>query len=273
MRFTWLTRLAKVQRRLIHTSVALAMYSVLVIIGREVWIYSKGGSISSAIPSSFRVLLKYSFLELVGFGLLGFATLLALRAVAENSLILLFASRWRVRQRYEYSMRFLSSLPTAVLGSAIVVTLDRVGAYPTNRFGQFVLILGTILFITLPTVMQVGLSSMKDFDRAQIEGYIALGAQADETARVFVVPAMRRTLNTAILLSASKVVIETYLVGRFAKGSAIVEAGGGIPDLFKSIYSAVTIEDNVILIVVLFFLSAFLNTSFMSAPLSKLSTG
>jgi ABC-type phosphate transport system permease subunit len=262
-------RLVLLARRGVHFLVSLVMSAVFLVICRETWIYSKTGQFKKAGQQLLGLVAKHSFLDVfLGLGSIVFL-LWSLRWVAENSFVILFAKGWKARRRYEYAMRLVGALPTAVLGSSIVVTLSKLGLYPKSNLAQYFLALFIILFISLPTVMQVGVGLLKDYDGSAIAGYIALGAKVDKTARVFVIPSMRSTINTAVMVSSSRVVIEAYLVTRFASGISAIKDDAGFLDLFRTIYSSVTVKDNVLLIFVLFLVALFVSVSFVSVPMSQ----
>jgi len=265
-------RIILLLRKGVHLLVTLMAGVVFIIICREAWRYLKAGKLQGAGQRLVDLASRHSFLDIV-LVLAATAFLLwALREIAENSLVVLFVRGWKARRRYEYAMRLLGALPTAVLGSSVVVTLDNLGIYPRSSLAQYVLAILVILFVAFPTVMQVGIGLLRDYNSSSIEGYLALGTRVDETARVFVLPAMRSTMNTAVMLSASRVVIEAYLITRFASGIPAIDGDSGFLDLFRTIYSSVTVEDNVLLIFVLFLVALFVSVSFVSTPVTQRPT-
>lgn len=115
--------------------------------------------------------------------------------------------------------------------------------YPKSTNGLLFLAFITLLLIALPTVLEVGVGAMKDYDGSKIEVYIAFGADIQTTAKDYVIPAIKGSLNSAIALAACRVIVELHIALRLVKDYHHV--GNTAPlEAFRLIFESISIEDS-----------------------------
>lgn len=120
---------------------------------------------------------------------------------------------------------------------------------PDFSFPFLVPLLLTI--IALPTALQIGLETLKDFEQQYPDckqQAIALGATDMEVSRFIIIPAIYNTIKMGSTIAIARVFIEGFLA---LNNSNIFSEPQSIRDILYVLYSQTMIENNIILIIAL----------------------
>jgi ABC-type phosphate transport system permease subunit len=189
-----------------------------------------------------------------------------LKFVASSTLVVLvFTRNWATRA-LDYVIRLLASIPTLILGNGILFLASAIGFQPHSTIAIALFILSALTLIGLPTVLQVGKEAFSDYDRRQLQQAAALGINRIVIGNKIALPTLRRTFNAAVTIAMTRIVIEGYVVvHRTLVAPPAPLAFPGEPSdllhIFYGVYSTITIQSNVGLILVLFAIAILVNIS------------
>jgi ABC-type phosphate transport system permease subunit len=166
------------------------------------------------------------------------------------------------------SVRLIAGLPTLITGNAVVLLAQRIGFTPQGWVQTLLYTLGCLVIIALPMVLHVGSQMLNAVpERAELtelmEAAEVDGAQPEEATRMLLMPSRKRELGVVTTIAISRVFVEAYIV----LDRSILQ--GGQPEIFSdpqtfletlhSLYSTMTIEANIPLIIILFILAMAAN--------------
>lgn len=175
---------------------------------------------------------------------------ICLKLVVNEVLIYSNSSNRFFRQILSWLIRLWSSIPTLVLGAILMIMIEQIGVKLPDFSFPFLLILFLVI-IALPTALQIGLSTMKDFQQ-QYSDYkeqgLALGATDMEISRFIIIPAISNTINMGNTIAMGRVFIEGFIT---LNNSNIFSEPQNIRSIFYALYSQTMIENNIILIIAL----------------------
>jgi ABC-type phosphate transport system permease subunit len=166
------------------------------------------------------------------------------------------------------------SLPTLLLGNALLVSLNAVNFYPTSSWGIAILVWLTLLIIGLPTVLHIGQSILKDYDKKQLQQARSLGINNILIGNKIIYKSIRKSFNAAVLFAISRILIEGYIVldklmDTQAPHIIMIRDVKEFSSVFYKVYAAMTIQQNVFLIFVLFIMAIAVNVWSYGLPLPK----
>ncbi len=230
---------------------------------------------NSLLTAAAQVFQRVS-IQTLALGVLGMLSLWAsLRFAARQTLVvLIFTRNWGTKP-LDYMIRLLGSLPTLILGNAILVLTGAMGLHPQNPIIGVLFILLTLTLIGLPTVLQIGQEVLKDYDKRQLQQAVALGISRIVIGKKVALPSVHRSFNAAVTIAISRIIIEGYIVldrTLFASPTnlTIIRDADGLLDIFYGIYSTMTIQSNAVLILLLFVTAMLVNFwSFSITPTHK----
>lgn len=184
--------------------------------------------------------------------------------IGSESLIVLSLSDNLTKKIVGLLIKLLGALPTLILGNAVLVLSKKMGLLPTNIVGEFIYIISSLTLIGLPTTLQLGQEIIKDIDKKPVYQALSLGIGRNVIGKKIIMPGIKKTFNSAVVLSLSRILIEGYIV--IAHGINNQQIGNGmlrnpedLLDIFTSIYSKMTIDSNIYLILILFIIALFGN--------------
>jgi ABC-type sulfate transport system permease component len=159
-------------------------------------------------------------------------------------------------------VRLLAALPTLVLGNAVFLVGNRLGWLPRSQLATLCFILAALTIISLPTALQVLLEVVGDYDRRQLVQAMALGLNKLVIGKFILLKAIRKTRRLAVLLAMGRTLIEGYLVldrglSVTLRSSVSISSSSDLMDVFQGLYSAITIKDNIVMIVILLVFGIF----------------
>lgn len=167
----------------------------------------------------------------------------------------------------EYGNLLLASIPTPLLGSALLVAIDSFMEIPSSWPGIGIFITFIWVGLAIPVSLQISLSAARDavksltgtiiFDRAQ--GF------SDTRIGLGVVANVRRSIVNGATIGWGRVIIEGYVVftspfSQLDTGTVLLRRPSEVGALIKNMYSSTTIGDNVYLILLLFIVALLANT-------------
>jgi ABC-type phosphate transport system permease subunit len=184
--------------------------------------------------------------------------------LARNALIFLFFSQSLWLRPIDYLIKLLGSLPTLILGNAVIVVSNRLDFHPTVPMASMAFIVLALAITGLPTILQIGREVLKDYDPKQLQQALALGIGKPTIGKDIIIPGIRRSFNAGITIAISRIIIEGYIViNRMVfmepGGDRIIRDPQDFLDIFYGLYSTVTIETNATLIVLLFIIALSVN--------------
>jgi len=166
---------------------------------------------------------------------------------------------------FRYVVRLLAVLPTLIVGNSVLTLSDMVGTTPYGYTGIVPFFLVAFLLMVMPTVLNVSYAMVKTTDRTALQHAIALGLSEPYAARHVIMPRLRVSLDTAITLAITRVVVEIAVVVNTS--SLLTLRDNGLPrdsatlfSTFRAIYGSVTVESNAIAIVILFIVAVLLSS-------------
>lgn len=213
--------------------------------------------------------LHISLLAVIGISLCFVLVSVSVRFITKETLVVLLFTRARGTTSLKFIVRLLSALPTLLLGNAVLILADVLQLRPSGPVSTFFFVALTIIAVALPTALNIGQEVLKEYDKRLTQQAGALGLSGIVTGRCIVMPSIRRSFNVAIIIAIGRTIIEAYLVLgnvlRSAQSEALIFNGSeDILAVFYQLYSSMTIQSNVGLILLLFVAATIANIWFVS---------
>jgi ABC-type Fe3+ transport system permease subunit len=197
---------------------------------------------------------------------------LAVRYATDRTIAVLAFDRAVRAKLLRTIARILSTLPTIILGNALLVLVNGCHLKPRGAFATHLFLIGAVTLVSLPTALQVAGELLKDLDKRQLTQALALGLSRIKIGNAIVVPRLRGALNAAVTMALARTIIEAYIVLnhtlRVRSLAETINDAKGIMDTFVGLYSAMTIRDNVIVIVVLWIMALVVNLILVNLPVA-----
>lgn len=165
-------------------------------------------------------------------------------------------------------VKLLSSLPTLILGNAVLILAGVLNFSPTRPFYMWIFLLAAFSVMALPMSIQLGISILSNYDRTQLESAMIDGASKIQAARKVIFPPLRTNFNSTLTFAVSRIFLEAYIFISKGKGTLFqdIKDSENMLEMFKEIYSSAAIKDNISIIIILF-IFAFLLTYFVTSNL------
>ena len=169
-------------------------------------------------------------------------------------------SDWR-RKTFLILLRLLSSLPTLIIGNAVLSIALFLNIHPAHPLSMWLFLLLAFSMMALPVTIPLGFAILSNYDRRQLEEGQLSGLTKLQTARNLIFPSYRAHFNSALTFALSRIFFEAYIVmrkGELFKDGFKVNNAQDMLEIFERVYSSTTIGNNIPAIIILFALSLFL---------------
>ena len=170
-------------------------------------------------------------------------------------LVYTFFSGRRLRRWTTPLNRVLAAVPTLIVGNAFLTATQHLHLVPSTGWSVALFVIPMLTAIALPTALQIALEVVADYDSRQLQQATALGLHPFAIGNRLLMRGIRRSFLLANTLALSRVVIEAYIVIRQGvPGRGPLNSPATAEDLaeaFTGLYSTMTVQDNIWLIVVL----------------------
>lgn len=163
---------------------------------------------------------------------------------------------------FEFITRFLSLLPTLILGNVIIISLAKIELPSTNIVVNIVIIVTSLVFIGLPSIIQLMIKVLKDFNIQQlVQDRVLLGVDYERGIKD-AIPIS--SFKASIIVSLGRIFIEGYLALYntdfiHLPNNAIFNSPTDVSKIFYILYSTATIHSNIYLILILFIMACVAN--------------
>lgn len=203
------------------------------------------------------------FLSLI-IGLISFWYLLY--KITTNTLAISFITSSKTGKVFSYIVKLLSTLPTLILGNAIIFLFKLLGFEADTFFKSYLFIIISLSIIGLPTTLHLGQELITDFNKNIYLQARSLGLNSIYIGKAIVIPSFQKTLRATVTLAVSRVIIEGYIIidsvlKNIDKDMAMINDSEDLLDVFYTIYGTMTINSNAWVILIFFFIALFVNFS------------
>lgn len=252
--------------RVFFVLISLLLFSLAFVVASNIFIFFRNLDLNQAI-SDIKAL-SINFGTLVKTSLLSFLVVWLFLYIAAREFTIvslsLAESNW-FQRLVTYLVKLLSVIPTVLMGNAFLLLAAKINFLPKDEFQSVVFVVVGLVLVGLPTILKLTndlLYGIREIIQPQVTGAMGLGATILQTHRHITFDIVKRSFTTIVVFGLSRVFVEGYLV---VLNSAIPVPrlfGVGPKDLFSifsKIYSTVTIESNIVLVILLFFIAITLN--------------